>query len=427
MNKTAFFFLICLIGFAGYAFSQWSFMGLSNLECTEVQVFDNTIYLGTEQGMYMKSVQSTDTLWTPIGLQDRPINDFIVFSQDTILVATQLFVYPEDSISIYITYDGGLNWLPYQNGFGGDYPRCNELNYNPVQTNMLFGCSLAALARSMDKGQSWELIYSDWGMAAMYHIFLIDNNSGEIWMGGQTGYFENKIIKFTDFGDQYEIMNPIPNSTSTCMVKHPEQPDQLMAGGGGGIFVSSNNGLSWEQCEVINGDGGTITDMKLSPQNSKVAYASGFYDEGGSIPLFLKISTDFENSWTTVYYDDLAHDYFVNSLAVFPGSSFDNIYITTNHGVYVYKNTSLSVTSSPDNFKPLISPNPCFNEVNIKANGVISTIRIFDINGKNQGNINICEIAEKNYKLDLSQLPEGIYILHIEQNNQNYYSKLIKK
>lgn len=427
MNKITFYFLIYLIGITGHAFSQWSFLGLSNIECTEVQVYNNTIYLGTEHGLYMKSVQSTDTLWTPIGLQDRPINDFIIFHPDTILAATHLFVYPEDSISLYITYDGGLSWLPYQNGFGGPAPRCNEIKYNPIQPKMLIGRSLAAVARSMDKGQSWELIYSDWGMVASSSILLIDYSSGEIWLGGLTGYFENILIKFTDFGDQFEIMEPIPNSTSTCMVKHPEQPDRLLAGGGGGLFVSYNNGLSWEQCDVTNGDGIPITDMKLSPQNANMVYASGFYDEGGSITIFLKISTDFENSWSTVYFDDLSHDYFANSLAVYPGSSFDNIYITTNNGVFVYKNTNLPVTSAPDNFKPLISPNPCFNEVNIKANGVISTIRIFDINGKNQGNINICEIDEKNYKLDLSQIPEGVYVVHVEQNDQNYYSKLIKK
>ncbi len=417
--------LIALTGFSSQVFSQWNFLGLSNIECTEVQVFENTIYLGTQQGMYMKPVQSNDTLWTPIGLQNRPINDFIIFSQDTLLVATQLYVYPEDSISLYITYDGGLSWYPYQNGFGGTYSRCSEIKYNPVQPNMLFGRSLAAVARSMDKGQNWELIYSDWGMAASFRIFLIDYNSGEIWLGGLTGYFENRMIKFTDFGDQYEIMEPVPNSTSTCMVKNPETSDHLLAGGGGGIFVSNNNGLSWEQCEVISDQGGAINDMELSPQNSSVVYATGFYDEGGSIPFFLKISTNFENSWTTVLYDEPGHDYFSNSLAVYPGSSFDNIYVATNLGVYVYKNSNLGLNNTVNEGQMVIGPNPCADMVSINTPLAIKHIFLYDVNGSVRLKYKP-ETGNNPLKLQLAGLPSGIYFLRIDAVNNTFFQKLVK-
>jgi hypothetical protein len=422
MNNTILLLIIALTGFSVQVFSQWNFLGFSNTECSKVQVFENTMYLGTDQGMYMKSVQSTDTLWTPIGLQDRPVNDFIIFSQDTLLVATELFVYPEDSISLYITYDGGLNWLPYQNGFGGAYPRCNEIKHDPIQPNILFGVSGAAVARSTDKGLTWELIYSDWGMAAMFHVFLVDYNSGEIWVGGQTGYFENKIIKFTNYGDQYEIMDPVPNSTIACLLKHTEYPDHLLAGGGGGIFVSNNNGISWEQCEVTSG----VTDMKLSPQNSNVVYATGFYDEGGSIPFFLNISNNFENSWNTVYYDDLTHDYFAHSLDVYAGPSYDNIYVATNRGVYVYKNTNLSRGEHFIDQDIRIFPNPAFDQAHIISASPVEQLKVFDISGREHclGPVaSSCQTCQ----IDIRSLTAGIYILRVDAANQSSYHKLIKK
>jgi hypothetical protein len=377
--------------------------------------------------MFEKPVESTDTIWSPIGLQDRPVKDFIIFSQDTLLVATELFVYAEDSVSLYITYDGGLNWLPYQNGFGGDYPRCNEIKNDPIQPNILFGLSLAAVAKSMDKGISWDLIYSDWGYAANYHIFLVDYSSGEIWVGGLTGYFENKIIRFTNYGDQYEIMDPVPNSTSSCMVKHPEYPDHLLAGGGGGIFVSNNSGISWEQCEGISGDSGGITDMEISPQNSKVVYATGFYDDDGPIQFFLKISTNFENSWNTIFYDDLNNDYFSNSLAVYQGQSYDNIFITTNRGVYVYKNTNLHINPSYGESTIKVSPNPCMNRVSISTSEIIEDIQLFDFFGnKMTQDVNI-RINDTSCDLEISKFPSGTYLLIVEQYNNRYFNKLIKK
>lgn len=415
--------IFALPGLSIQAFSQWDFLGLSNIQCNEVAVFENTIYLGTDQGMFTKPVQSNDTLWTSIGLQDRPVNDFIIFSQDTLLVATELFVYPEDSISLYLTYDGGLNWLPYQNGFGGAYPRCNEIKHDPIQPNILFGVSGAAVARSADKGLSWELIYSDWGMAAMFHIFLVDYNSGEIWVGGQTVYFENKIIKFTNYGDQYEIMDPVPNSTIACLLKHTENPDQLLAGGGGGIFASSDNGGSWEPCEVI---GDLITDMDVSPQNPDIVYASGYYDDSASDRLFCSISTNFGTSWNSVFYNDITHDYFAHSMDVYEGSSYDKIYITTNHGVYVYKNTNLNRVAHFIDQNIQIFPNPAFDQVHITSGSPIEQLKIFDISGREHSLVSVY-LSHQTCQMDIRSLNSGIYIVRIDISNHSMFHKLIKK
>lgn len=76
-------------------------------------------------------------------------------------------------------------------------------------------------------------------------------------------------------------------------------------------------------------------------------------------------------------------------------------------------------------------PNPVSNEVNIFIQGLVKTrinIDVFDINGRRAKSFENIFTDEGGYtKLDLTDIPSGIWVIKIASENENYYSKIIKQ
>ena len=73
-----------------------------------------------------------------------------------------------------------------------------------------------------------------------------------------------------------------------------------------------------------------------------------------------------------------------------------------------------------------IFPNPTNNKLNIKSleNSVISLIEIFNIQG---GLLKTQSLENKQYTMDMGDLPSGVYIVSIHTNKGNIMKKLIKQ
>lgn len=76
-------------------------------------------------------------------------------------------------------------------------------------------------------------------------------------------------------------------------------------------------------------------------------------------------------------------------------------------------------------------PNPVSNEVNILIQGLVKTkinIDLHDINGRKVKSFDNIFTDEGGYtKLDITDIPSGIWIIKIASENENYYSKIIKQ
>lgn len=68
----------------------------------------------------------------------------------------------------------------------------------------------------------------------------------------------------------------------------------------------------------------------------------------------------------------------------------------------------------------LIYPNPASNELNFETNSPIETIQLIDISGKTMA-------FEPSSRIDVSNLPAGIYFVRITTKNQTYVRKVVKK
>lgn len=94
---------------------------------------------------------------------------------------------------------------------------------------------------------------------------------------------------------------------------------------------------------------------------------------------------------------------------------------------YWNKLIASSEVSEPINIS--FYPNPVIRNLNFNFSnyndGVIN-VMIFDFAGRNIMNQSI-EIISGNTILDLSSFPSGSYLVHLRNNEINYYTKIIKK
>ncbi|MXV38021.1 T9SS type A sorting domain-containing protein [Flavobacteriaceae bacterium Ap0902] len=81
---------------------------------------------------------------------------------------------------------------------------------------------------------------------------------------------------------------------------------------------------------------------------------------------------------------------------------------------------SLGVNDFASNVKLSIYPNPVEDFINIKVDGEIENIDIYSINGQLIKNANA-------HKINVSDLPKGVYILKIKTTNEFFTKKIIKK
>ena len=109
------FFIILILPFPIRA--QWVHLGLGDKTGNKIEIFNNKIYAGTKDGLYNKDLGGNDTIWSNLGLAGKEIYDFILFSPDTILACIRIYPPGTDTVSLFMTYDGGNNWNNYQNGF----------------------------------------------------------------------------------------------------------------------------------------------------------------------------------------------------------------------------------------------------------------------------------------------------------------------
>ena len=107
--------------------------------------------------------------------------------------------------------------------------------------------------------------------------------------------------------------------------------------------------------------------------------------------------------------------------------NYDNEYLKIGQGFQQANWTRIIIEQTSPEFEITIYPNPFDGIINIKHNSEQDfSMNIFDPSGKlvykNQINV-----TGPNQRINLEQLPSGVYLIHLQSNNLKYFTKLIKK
>lgn len=284
--------------------------GLSGLIVLGIYQHGDRLFAATDDGLFAK-VLGQDS-WQFVGLDDFQIEDLIILDEQHMLAAV---VFEPDRLvfrdaRLYETVNGGANWLPVDNDFGGGFQEnigIWALHYDAVGQR-LYAVGQDALAVSEDVGRSWELLAGIWdGFDPPQSALNLNAARNEVWFGGATAIEQLKLRRHDlGSGETTTFDSSLLPSPATIegITFDPTNPDRILASGEGGILQSMDNGATWSRL-LGERSARFYFDTPLDPQDPQVIYTAGWLKEFElPQPLILEVSRDSGETWTTYALDD---------------------------------------------------------------------------------------------------------------------------
>lgn len=107
--------------------------------------------------------------------------------------------------------------------------------------------------------------------------------------------------------------------------------------------------------------------------------------------------------------------------------NYDNEYLKIGQGFQQANWTRIIIEQTSPELEITIYPNPFDGIINIKHNSEQDfSMNIFDPSGKLVYKKQI-NVTGPNQRINLEQLPSGVYLIYLQSNNLKYFTKLIKK
>lgn len=307
----------------------------------ELVVQNGLLYAATDSGLFRKNIHTEDENWESLGLGNTPIRTFVVFSDQEIMASVD-FGNDNPKSTIAKTTDGGQSWTDFRNGYSDGInqrvPRGMVMDHSNPDILFAGGPGGLDIAKSMNRGQSWELVLGSWQNLGFFHFIKVDrNNSDIVWAGGSNAVFQPILDISVDGGENWEKLqenlqiyeNTVFEGTTYDIAIDSRQSSRVLLGLSGGIFRSEDAGQTWES--VFSGAG--IYSLTHSASNSEIIYASGQNMEGS---LFFLRSTDFGDTWQTIVVPDVPDKIRVNDMVSLDVDGREVLYFGTDKGVYSY-------------------------------------------------------------------------------------------
>jgi photosystem II stability/assembly factor-like uncharacterized protein len=200
--------------------------------------------------------------------------------------------------TIYKTTDGGQTWVAHPlPAFGQQVPpRTNAIEIDPHDSvriyvgtgdwNFTGGPEYGWLYRSVDAGESWEPLTVTFPISSVTDIVIDPADSQTIYVATGRRWVDSTdrgsgIIKTTDGGATWQFMNQGLTAFSISRLAiNPDNTQILYAGANlydyvqeGGLFRSTNGGMSWEPIQGWL----RISGLEVDPLITDTVYAGGYW------------------------------------------------------------------------------------------------------------------------------------------------------
>jgi hypothetical protein len=312
----------------------WQQLGLEGLKVNQLVLENNLLYAATENGVYKKQVASNEE-FDEIGLQGKNVETILVFSDQEILASVVDFQ-TDIEIEIYKTATAGNAWEVFESNFGGGFESSGlwAFHKHPVQENLLYATGNYLVAKSTDKGVSWEPIFGDWDQFARATAVVAVNPfmDDEIWLGGQGGLEDGYLVRLKEEVEVDRWLDLVDNpTTAQKIVFDAENPQSIYVGFEGALLKTNTNGESWiTLIDAIN-TSRFFNGIALSNLNKNMVFAGGWLKGGEPQPLILYYSMDKGATWQEEIFTDEAYGGIEDMLLVTEGDK-ERIFIALDKG-----------------------------------------------------------------------------------------------
>jgi len=405
---------------------------VQNLYCDAFTQLDTTLYMGTSNGLFAKSVHSDN--WIP---SDSGLTSKVVWALETV----DTLLYAATDNGLYKSVDRGQNWLHMKN-YSGQILRIAHGN------NMILATSNSQLFQVAPDGASLDTISFDRHGNEFSMVGILDSTV-------YIGLVNDGIYQSSDSCQTWSHSS-LPG-TANYVFKRGDK--NIYVAGFSNIYYSPDNGETWQDWSetgmphsfincVLQGDSamyaGTIGNSIFKREYLKLTdMTSNTYEIADSTITNLPANTTADSLEANI---DVSHG---ASAEVVGGSGGTNASMT-NWGSNVLKDASITYLHAGDQIKviaedgvttkiytiatvtgietvtseqPFFYPNPVKERLNISSNySPDARIVIFDIQGKK-----VLDQQMTSNQVNVANLPKGVYIVELLDSGKATINKLLKE
>lgn len=280
---------------------------LNGITVNELIIKGDWIFAATKNGVYGKRTNVPGEKFRELGLQNNDVLHLHAFTT-TEIIASVVNIKPgqNQESKIFQTVNGGNNWNILTTNFGGTNESFKDgLSYFSAvsgKPNELYAAGHGSLAKSVDKGRTWELVWGEWGMAAMPSTRVSINPiiPDEVWIGGQGSIENGYLVRLKNNQEVDYWTDLVPNPTVVKeIVFDRENPQTVYVGWEGELAKSTDNGKTWQTLINRHQDSHFFFGIGLSPSVSTRIYTAKWKKGEESQKLELYHSDDKGVTWKT--------------------------------------------------------------------------------------------------------------------------------
>lgn len=355
---------------------QWTCHGLSQAVTHQLTIHDDTIFASTNDGLYKKSLQSTDTVWTLVSFAgSRVVNTlFLDDNECLMLVETDPANY---ELSVFRSPDRGKTAALFlQDEALFKYPGLNHIAKSPVGKDTIY--LLDHNKKTYDGGQTW----TDLGHQQLNDNFVYVNpeKTSEVFVGGENFIFNATLQRSADNGQNWHLENTESVFAGDNALHVLHIIDGVWYASGEGIFVKKEPGsANWTQTLNVFSDPEWALyyfGFDHSPVNKNYFYLSG--ENLNNEKLRLLKSDDRGQTWDSMTFTrpGVAR-YGVYDLKVQHVSGDDVVWLG-GLGVYTYRQSVPLSVEQPqrERLGATVYPNPTTSELQVQIPGLSSGERV---------------------------------------------------
>ena len=314
-----------------------------------MHVEGDRLYVCTSQGLYAKDLSVDNSKWQLVGFEGVPLQDYARRGNDILALR-----YNEGGSFLLLSNDGGQTYedvtpeIPIKK-----YERFPSMASHPTDQNTLMVSSnCRGILLSTDFGQTWECLTEFfYANPAATFIGFHPARPNIVYNSGEGIIFEGHIKISYDSGQTWKDHgNSLGFPGDNCVHQvafHPANPDRWIAGGEGCVFLTDDNGQTWN-CQNYWGDETRFAYWFFSAfdkDHPDMAYMAGCLGRNGQKDACIKLmcSTDGGHSWhpSQVMTSDREFDR-VNDLQQYG----DRLLIYSESDVYEVSKTELIAMSN---------------------------------------------------------------------------------
>jgi photosystem II stability/assembly factor-like uncharacterized protein len=399
--------ILALVSIIDSSFAQWIHTSGPKVTVQAFAVVSKNLFAGTANGVYLTTNYGTSWSQVNTGLADTGVSALAA-------IGTNLFA--STSSGVFLSTNNGTSWKQMNNGLTDT--TINKLAV--VGTNLFGATNGGGIFVSTNNGTSWT--------SASGSVF--QNAFVALLAGTGTALFassvsNNIIYRSTDNGTTWAKADSGLSTANTLV----QSGSNLVAGGISGIFLSTNNAVSWNQV--------SFTVLGSNPE------ITGFATQGTTVfgvayNAVVKGASNGTN-WSNITLDLSLNDSYT-TVAVID----TNLFIGTNNNSAFTKDATvwrLSTNQIPTGVQELSSkvpasfsleqnyPNP-FNPMTTIQFSIselsIVYLKVFDLLGREVATLvnGRMEAGVHQVSFDASRLASGIYFYKLETGNFSQTKKL---